>query len=196
MRVDNGGSVNDSEHGRSWLGVVSARDAAVVPEVGPAVSFRVAVNDLVPHPRLRHAEAIVVPRHGREVADDESGWMVGRRADPSVHALISVVQHHPAEPVRLAVAQMKRRMVPICMIEVTDKALHALTFRIVEREPVETAVMVPFPLLRDLASHEQQLLAGMTPHEAVIRSKIGKALPFVTRHLADHRAFSINDLVV
>ena len=42
--------------------------------------------------------------------------------------------------------------------------------------------------LGDLAAHEQQLLAGMRPHEAVIGAQVGELLPAIARHLADQRA--------
>ena len=57
-------------------------------------------------------------------------------------------------------------------------------------------VVPPFVLLAELAAHEQELLAGMAEHEAVIGAQIGEALPFVARHAAEHRALAVHDLVV
>ena len=56
--------------------------------------------------------------------------------------------------------------------------------------------MVPLGPLRDLLTHEQKLLAGVAPHEAVIGPEVGKLLPPGPRHLADHRAFAMHDLVM
>ena len=67
---------------------------------------------------------------------------------------------------------------------------------IVERRPIEIAIVIPLALLREFAAHEQQLLAGMRPHEAEIGAQIGEALPAVAGHLADQRAFAVHDLVV
>ena len=68
--------------------------------------------------------------------------------------------------------------------------------RIVEQEPVEFAVVVPLPLLRELAAHEQQLLARMRPHEAEIGAQIGEFLPVVARHPAEQRTFPVHHLVM
>src|SRR5262245_30887539 len=56
--------------------------------------------------------------------------------------------------------------------------------------------MSPFVLLRELAAHEQQLLAGMPEHEAVIGAQIGEALPNIARHAAEQRALAVHDLVM
>ena len=68
--------------------------------------------------------------------------------------------------------------------------------RIAEQVPVERMVVVPFALLRELAAHEQQLLAGMRPHEAEIGAQVGELLPAVARHLAEQRALAVHHLVV
>src|SRR3712207_7210930 len=52
-----------------------------------------------------------------------------------------------------------------------SEVLHAAMVRVVQQVPVEARVVVPLALLGDLAAHEEQLLAGMPPHEAVIRSE-------------------------
>src|SRR5262245_59320637 len=57
-------------------------------------------------------------------------------------------------------------------------------------------VMSPFALLGELAAHEQELLAGVTEHEAIICAQIGKALPLVTRHAAEKRTLAVDDLIV
>src|SRR3546814_14654828 len=62
--------------------------------------------------------------------------------------------------------------------------------------PVERAVVVPLPLLAELAAHEQQLLARMGPHEGVAGAQVGELLPAVARHLAEQRALAVDDFVV
>ena len=68
--------------------------------------------------------------------------------------------------------------------------------RLVEQMPVERMIVIPFALLAELAAHEHQLLAGMGEHEGVIGAQIGKALPVVAGHPAQHRAFAVHDLVM
>ena len=65
-----------------------------------------------------------------------------------------------------------------------------------EQVPVEAAVVVPFAPLAELAAHEQQLLAGLGEHVAEQQPQVGELLPVVAGHLAEQRAFAVDDLVV
>ena len=55
---------------------------------------------------------------------------------------------------------------------------------------------VPLARLAEFLAHEQELLAGMAPHEAEISAKVGEPLPFVAGRLAGERAFAVDDFVV
>ena len=57
-------------------------------------------------------------------------------------------------------------------------------------------LVTPFPLLRELAAHEQELLAGMSIHESIVGTKVGKSLPFVTWHSTEERTLAMHDLIV
>ena len=52
------------------------------------------------------------------------------------------------------------------------------------------------PTGRELAAHEEQLLAGMRPHVRVERAQVRELLPAVARHLRQQRALAVHDLVV
>ena len=66
----------------------------------------------------------------------------------------------------------------------------------VDQVPVEAAVVVPLRALRELASHEEELLARMRPHPAVQRAQVGELLPVVTGHPAEQRPFPVHHLVM
>src|SRR6266545_3521384 len=68
--------------------------------------------------------------------------------------------------------------------------------RLLEKMPVERMIMAPFVFLAELAAHEQELLAGMAEHEAVISAQIGKALPLIARHAAENRTLAVHDFVM
>jgi hypothetical protein len=55
--------------------------------------------------------------------------------------------------------------------------------------------MVPFARLGEFLAHEQQLLARMAPHEAVIGAQIGEFLPS-SPGIAQHRALAVHHLVM
>ncbi len=82
------------------------------------------------------------------------------------------------------------------MVEIAHQPLHALAHRLVQQMPVEAAIVIPLALLRELAAHEQELLARMRPHEPEIGAQIGEALPTVARHAADERALAVHHFVV
>ena len=65
-----------------------------------------------------------------------------------------------------------------------------------EQVPIKRLVVIPLAALRDLGAHEQQLLAGMAEHEAVIGAQIGESLPFVAGHAAEQRALSMHHFVM
>ena len=68
--------------------------------------------------------------------------------------------------------------------------------RMLEQIPVERPCLAPFAALGELLPHEQQLLAGIAPHEGVVGAQVGELLPVVARHLAEQRALAVHHLVV
>ena len=67
---------------------------------------------------------------------------------------------------------------------------------VVEEPPVELRVRVPLGPLPELSTHEQQLLAGVSPHPGVEGTEVGPLLPVVAGHLRDERTLAVHDLVV
>ena len=91
------------------------------------------------------------------------------------------------QPLETAVVEIdfiKRRIALVHQVEVADAVLHSLIHRIIEQVPAQAFVIVPFPVLAEIAAHEQQLFARMGIHKAVIGAQVGKLLPFVARHFA------------
>ena len=74
---------------------------------------------------------------------------------------------------------MQGRLAAVKPVEVGDEALETAMQGIVQLVPVDFAVVIPFARLADFIAHEQQLLAGMGPHEGEIGAQIGELLPFV-----------------
>src|SRR5258708_3183453 len=79
-------------------------------------------------------------------------------------------------------------------LEVAHQAVHPGVQWVVEALPVEPEIVVPLALLAEFAAHEQELLAGMRPHEGEIGPQIGEALPAAARHPADQRPLAVDDL--
>ena len=72
-------------------------DAAEIPDAGAAVVHRVGVQHLAPVAADRHADAVLVARHGREVHDaDERLLVAPRRAARTPGRCSRRVRHEPA----------------------------------------------------------------------------------------------------
>ena len=84
----------------------------------------------------------------------------------------------------------------IKMVQVAHQIGYPRMGRLCRCTPVQISVMCPFFGLGKFTPHEQQLLAGMGPHVAVIGSQVRKCLCPLARHLFDHRSFAMHNLVV
>src|ERR1043165_9577917 len=89
---------------------------------------------------------------------------------------------------------MQRGLGAIGPVEIAHGALDARVVSVVRGRPVDLGIVVPFLPLGDLASHEQQLLTRMRPHEPIIGAQIYALLPVVARDLADQRTLSLTTL--
>src|SRR5258708_21439261 len=47
-------------------------DRAFVPDVAAAIETGIRIGDLAPGPGMRHADAVMMARHRRHVADDQN----------------------------------------------------------------------------------------------------------------------------
>src|SRR5579872_1096523 len=182
-----GGRAENEEHGRkrrqrhdrgSGKAVRGARfggDAAEIAHVRAAVGSGVAVERLAPQALIRKAETVAQARLWREVADDRDRRIALRAAsEKRQHRLGVVVDHDPAKAVRLAIAGVERGRLAIEPVEIADPRLDALMGPMVEQPPGKGLRSVPLAGLPELLPHEQELLAGMAPHEPVEGARVGE----------------------
>ena len=175
----------------------SAREARPRSMPEPAVSAVVGVDQRLVGPVPGHAHHVVVPDHGRHVAHDDHGPVaVHPVALEDEHGLLGVAAVDPGEARLLAVARVQRALRAVGPVEVAHEPAHALVVLVAQQVPVERDVVVPLALLRELAAHEEELLARMRPHEPVVGAQVRELLPAVTGHLADHRSLAVHHLVV
>src|ERR1700731_4413338 len=144
-----------------------------------------------------HADAVVMSWRGREIAYHEDGpRSFSIEAQEREDGVGAVIADHPAKTSPFGVTLVQRSFGAVDAIEIAHEALDARMRVAVERRPIDFGVVVPLGPLCDLATHEQELLARMSPHEAQIGAQICKLLPVVPRHLPDQRALSVDNLVV
>ena len=68
--------------------------------------------------------------------------------------------------------------------------------RFLQQIPVKLPILGPFPLLGKFLAHEQQLLARMPEHERIACLQVRKLIIIKSRHLVDHGALQMDDLIV
>ena len=158
----------------------------------------IGVENLAPDSGERNLDAVVPIDLGREIDHHQAAIMglgapcatkrrhCGRHRASTSHSKPAASQSSSCSAGKVAVEP----------VEIAHQRLNAGMPRAVEQVPVERMVMPPFVFLAELVAHEQQLLAGMTEHEAVIGAQIGEALPFVAGHAAEDRALAVHDLVM
>ena len=147
-----------------------------VAYAGSAIHWRVRVQDFFPAAAVGQPDAIVAALFRREIRND--GDRLGPRAAPAhpgEYGVQVIVRDDPLKAFRFAIAGMKRGLLAVQLVQVADERLNAAVVGVFENLPVEGGVEVPFVPLAELLAHEQKLLAGIAPHEAVIgagRSRI------------------------
>ena len=156
----------------------------------------VAVQDLAPETALRYRDAGGAADHRREVRDEQQRRTVARVAQERQRAVRAVVGHGPAEAVGVGVELVQRRVRAQRPVEVADPAPDARMRGDVAEMPVDLPVVVPLAPLRELAAHEEQLLARQRPLVAVEQPQVRELLPVVAGHLRRERALAVDDLVV
>ena len=148
-------------------------------------SRRVGVEDLAPATGLRQADPVAGPRHWREVGDHRDRPAPRRPTQPREHRLAPRRRRRSTRSRR---PRNRGRGAPGSRGTAGSNRAPA------PAEPrcgghcsrCQSRLWSSFHSRRcaELLAHEQQLLAGMAPHEAVIGAQVGELLPVVAGHLA------------
>ena len=172
-------------------------DPAEVADAASTIGVRVAVQELVPEPVLRHTDAVAGSRNRGEVGhDDDLIILRGAATEEADHTRVRVVAVDPLEPGRREVARVERALGPQEAVEVAHPALELAVRFALKCAPVEPALVVPLSPLAELVAHEQELLPRLAVHVAVEKAEVGELLPLVARHAAGERPLAVHDLVV
>ena len=172
--------------------------AAHVAPVGTAIGRGVGVQDLAPAAGAGQAAQVVRPLDRREVADHRHRRIlrpVGP-AQPRIDRMLRVVGVDPAEAAGFAVLPVQRRILPVDPVQIPHQQPDAVVRGLRRGRPVQADIVVPFLGLAEFLPHEQQLLARVAPHEAVIGAQVGEPFPVVPRHPRQHRALAVDHLVM
>ncbi len=150
---------------------------------------------------LRDAEPVLVPDDRGEVGDGQQGGAVRVIAEEGEDVVLARLAVDPGEPLRIGVALPEGGGGRVRVVEVADEVAYASVVgfggvRGVEEPPVGAVALGPLRALGELLAHEEQLLAGVSPHETQVGAVVGALLPPVARHLPGEGALAVDDLVV
>src|SRR6202034_1308213 len=122
--------------------------APEVAGVAAAVVPRITVETLLPVAATRSADAEVIARHRREVADDQHHVArVVAFAQEGESARLGVVAVNPFEAIGGKVPLVECRRVAIEAVQVLDPTPHAGVMRILQHVPFQTLFMRPLAFL-------------------------------------------------
>src|SRR5690606_4810614 len=119
----------------------------------------VAVQDFTPPPAVRQADAEIFADHRSEIAGHNHGRRFRCLSYINEDTKLGTGGVDPFETHRIAVQLVQGRMVPVERVEIADEFAHAAMNGVIQMMPIEAPIVVPFALLRELASHEEKLLA-------------------------------------
>ena len=143
----------------------------------------------------RHTYPIIVTLYWCETDHEEqvilSILTLSHKAENTAFIVVGI---HPLKSCPGRILLVQAWILTVQMKQCLYPILHMFVFRIIQQEPVQFALLAP--LTREFLSHKQQLLAGMSHHECVTRHKVFKLIPFKSRHLVEHGAFQMYDLIM
>lgn len=172
-------------------------NTAAITHIAAAVSDPIGVDDLLIPPRFRDADAVMVARHWREVAqaDDDSLRTVclSKVGDDGV---VGVAEINPLKSAPVKVDLVQRRLLAIDSVQVADQTLQPTVGLILAEMPIQAGVMVPFPPLAELSAHEQHFFAGVAVHIAIEQPEVRKPLPDIAGHFVEQRSFAVHHFVM
>ena len=118
--------------------------ATGVSKIAAAEKGRIAIQELAIEPWCRHAEAVALARHRREIShrQDEIAGIAGT-ADERNHALVHVVKVDPLKAFPTKIDLVKRRLLDVKLVEGLDIRLNFPVVVVIKERPVELPVMIP-----------------------------------------------------
>ncbi len=148
-------------------------------------------------PGKGHGEVEVRAGHGGQVRHHDKGILPpGGPPEKGEDDPVAVVAVEPLEALGTEVQMVEGRPFPVVSVQVVDEAVHPGMLRFLQEPPGEGPLRIPLLLLRQLPTHEEELLSGMRPLQGQEGAEIREALRPAPRHLSQEGALSVDHLVV
>src|SRR5215469_3858710 len=125
-----------SERQRKWPAVNGTRlghTSAAIAEIAAAVVAAVAVQQFAPVSARRNSDAIVLPGHGSEAADDQHDIPgILSPAQKGNHAGVGIVAVHPLEAGGVVVEFMEGGLLAVEAVQLLHPGLHAAVHSVLQ----------------------------------------------------------------
>ena len=189
-----------------------------VDAAGPRELWIVCVYDLFVVPRLRNADRVLAVCLDSRVQSDYEKLLAARAevtlpgfllgvscfsriishtlTHERVDHLLIVVSVDPLKTVEVCIVVPESRMFLINVIDGFDVLLILRMIVIAEHEPFKFLILTPLDELRELVTHEVQLLPRMSHLEQVEKPDSGELTPGVARHTPYERELAVDDLIM
>ena len=133
-----------------------------------------------------------------EIADNQKGFLLLFRLSQEYNdAFLRIRTVYPLKSLWFVVHLVKRRIVYIKFIQGLHILLHLLMEGLFHNSPIQLCILIPLMDLCKFLPHKQQFLARMPHHKTVCGAQVRRLyLQLLSRHLADHGAFSMDHFIV
>src|SRR4051794_4349837 len=102
----------------------------------------------------------------------------------------------PFEIRRVVLTVVQRRLGPVKPVQIAHKQPQTCMRGKLKQRPIQTAVVIPFSPLPELAAHKQELLAWLRVHVRKQQTQARELPPIVAGHARDQGAFAVYNLIV
>ena len=114
----------------------------------------------------------------------------------TVNTAETVICIDPLKSGRIRIHLIHRFIFLIQMEQILVPVLDRLMFRLCQKIPVKLSLLTPFTQLGKLLTHEEKLLARMSHHERIAGFQICIFIKSKSRHLIDHGALQMHNLIM
>ena len=168
-----------------------------ISHVAPPIGRGITVQQFAVIAFAGHADSIVVAGNRSEVtqAHDLIILVLGF-SEEGDHGMGRIAKVDPVETGPVVIEFVQRRLLAVEPVEVSYEPLEPHVSIEIAEMPFQASVMIPFTPLSELSAHEQHFLSGMSVHQAIEGTEVGKALPLIAWHFVEQRPLSMYNFIV
>ena len=131
-----------------------------------------------------------------KIQGDEHRLLISAEPHISEDIVVGVVGIDPAETVEGIVGFPECVGIGIIVVQFPDEALQFAVLLIVQQQPVQFPLLIPFDKLTEFSAHEGELLAGVGEHVGIEDPELGKFVLVFAGHFVQQGFLPVHHLVM